>query len=674
MGISVEPSSPAARGSFDVSGDTSSIYVRYPVAPVSGDVKLTWIAGPTDAANIVTLGSGTVHAATFVGSGDASTTVYTLSHGIGAVPVGLVVSPLSPQARGDFDISGNASGIFVTYPIAPASGTVRLSWLAGPSTLASISGSLMHAGLFAGSGNNVTTLYTLSHGLGTVPSTILVNEASPQARGLYDVSGNASGLYVTYTSPPASGDVRLYWQAGPTSIAVLNAQSGIYTITSGSSINGVISGDQTIFGTTTFSGDTALRDTEIRESFVFASGMSGISFSGFQRFPTMEPPTYVVWTSGPGANSGVVRVMRTDTGVIEYSGADICSGLSYPINQIARGGTGGRIAIKDGFYPLLTSIVISGDNMIIEGEGWQQTQLRASGDFPAIILWGGSAANTIRDLYMTHNSSTNSGVGLLEFNASGGNVVINRIQNVLFFDFANKNGNAIVMRNTSGTAVYDNFFDNIHVDGFENAIYADSFGSGNVTFMNSNIFVNSYFNQGNRILRVKNGILGAFDNNNFANCVYQGYAGTTDVFDYETENSGHTWYTAHINVMVWDLTGTMTYAKLNTQTNLYLDGCFPTYKISGAGAKTDGTKGYRRYDFYTTNEGVFLGSGNASTTVYTFAHGITNPPNSVTVTPMSPQARGSGGFDVSGGAANITVTYANAPASGNVRLAWRAQT
>ena len=223
---------------------------------MSGDVKLTWIAGPTDAANIVTLGSGTVHAATFVGSGDASTTVYTLSHGIGAVPVGLVVSPLSPQARGDFDISGNASGIFVTYPIAPASGTVRLSWLAGPSTLASISGSLMHAGLFAGSGNNVTTLYTLSHGLGTVPSTVLVNEASPQARGLYDVSGNASGLFVTYTSPPASGTVRLYWQAGPSSIAVINAQSGIYTITSGSSINGVISGSPTFNGTVIFSGDT----------------------------------------------------------------------------------------------------------------------------------------------------------------------------------------------------------------------------------------------------------------------------------------------------------------------------------------------------------------------------------------------------------------------------------
>ena len=111
-----------------------------------------------------------MHAATFVGSGDASTTVYTLSHGIGTAPVGLVVSPLSPQARGDFDVSGNASGIFVTYPIAPASGDVRLSWLAGPSSLAAISGSLLHAGLFAGSGNNVTTLYTLSHGLGTVPS------------------------------------------------------------------------------------------------------------------------------------------------------------------------------------------------------------------------------------------------------------------------------------------------------------------------------------------------------------------------------------------------------------------------------------------------------------------------------------------------------------------------
>jgi hypothetical protein len=269
--ISVDAGSPAARGSIDISGNASGIFVTYPVAPVSGTVRLYWIAGPTDAANIVTIGSGTVHASTFIGSGNASTTVYTLSHGIGAVPQGLVVSPMSPQARGDYDVSGNASGIFVTYPIAPASGAVKLSWLAGPSTLVAISGNLVHGAEFIGSGNNSTLLYTVSHGLGIAPNTMLVDAGSPQARGNFDVSGNASGIYVTYTSPPASGTVRLFWQAGPTSIATLNAQSGIYTLTSGSTFTGTISGTGTIVGSTidVIDNTIALRQYS---SVVFKSG------------------------------------------------------------------------------------------------------------------------------------------------------------------------------------------------------------------------------------------------------------------------------------------------------------------------------------------------------------------------------------------------------------------
>ena len=146
--ISVDPGSIQARGSPDISGDSSNIYVTYPVPPVSGTVRLYWIAGPTDAANIVTsiIGSGNVHAGSFVGSGNGTNTIFTLSHGIGSVPPSIQVTPGSDLARGNIDVSGNASGIFVRYPVAPSSGTIRLYWIAGPTTAANIETIILGSG------------------------------------------------------------------------------------------------------------------------------------------------------------------------------------------------------------------------------------------------------------------------------------------------------------------------------------------------------------------------------------------------------------------------------------------------------------------------------------------------------------------------------------------------
>ena len=72
---------------------------------------------------------------------------------------------------------------------------------------------------FLGSGNSSTTTYFLSHGLGAVPSTIAIAAGSPLARGTVDVSGNLSGITVTYPVAPASGDIKLYWIAGPSELA-----------------------------------------------------------------------------------------------------------------------------------------------------------------------------------------------------------------------------------------------------------------------------------------------------------------------------------------------------------------------------------------------------------------------------------------------------------------------
>ena len=160
------------------------------------------------------------------------------------------------QASGIFQTSGEyplasivqLSGLYVTHSggmyqisgIYPSSGLFALSGTGGGVFSGGGVSGFIHAATFLGSGNNTTLLYTISHGLGQVPTGISVDAASPQARGDIDLSGNASGIFVTYTSPPLSGDVRLSWVAGPSASAgVGGIISGLFALSGATGAGGV---------------------------------------------------------------------------------------------------------------------------------------------------------------------------------------------------------------------------------------------------------------------------------------------------------------------------------------------------------------------------------------------------------------------------------------------------
>ena len=96
----------------------------------------------------------------------------------------------------------------------------------------------------------------------------------------------------------------------------------------------------------------------------------------------------------------------------------------------------------------------------------------------------------------------------------------------------------------------------------------------------------------------------------------------------------------------------------------------PLPSVNDAGSNTNAVV-RRNIGWTTENFGIFTGSGNGSTTVYSFSHGLNVVPNSVNIDATSPQARAN--FDVSGGTNLITVTYPMAPGSGNLKLMWGAQ-
>ena len=85
-----------------------------------------------------------------------------------------------------------------------------------------------------------------------------------------------------------------------------------------------------------------------------------------------------------------------------------------------------------------------------------------------------------------------------------------------------------------------------------------------------------------------------------------------------------------------------------------------------------GTVIFGNLGYVTENKGIYLDSGNASTTLYSFPHGldVSAESGSVAVTPLSRQAISGPGFIVSGGVTNISVTYLAAPVSGDVKLGW----
>lgn len=62
-------------------------------------------------------------------SGDASTKVFTIAHGLGALPDGAIVNHSSIDALGDFQTDVDATNITITYQVAPPSGTNNLSWI-----------------------------------------------------------------------------------------------------------------------------------------------------------------------------------------------------------------------------------------------------------------------------------------------------------------------------------------------------------------------------------------------------------------------------------------------------------------------------------------------------------------------------------------------------------------
>ena len=371
----------------------------------------------------------------------------------------------------------------------------------------------------------------------------------------------------------------------------------------------------------------------------------------------VHPVSFIIYKSGSNtkAYNGITQTVlsnNTDSATVIQAAIDALGTFS-----------GKRIFIKNGLYTLTSSLNFTAGNGYcnIEGEDRFGTLLRPTTDAPVLDINGKSFVN-LKDLGFAHVQSGYTSSILQIRNASTN---INAFR-CLFNGGGFKVGNGIGLDATSGS-VYRNRFINCHFDDFENCIFVNLPGS--TYFMTTNRFISCDFNAPKRVLKITGVASSIFDDNTFTDCELQSYAGTLCGWDYETGNSGHAFYSVHVNCMAQDLPGGTYYALLNTGTNLTMIGCYPSWKISGAGALT--TK-VRVYDIYSNTRGASTQSGDGTTKVFNIAHTLLAAPNTARVVAGSSDALGP--FIVTYDATNIIVTYPVAPPSGssNLVLNWEA--
>lgn len=190
--VEVGAGSADARGNFSWTADANNITVTYPVATPSGtnNVVLWWTAGTLSSPISVTGGINT-SSGSATQSGNASTTVFNIPHGLTTTPSNVVIEPNSVDALGDFTWTVNATNIVLTYQVAPPSGTNNLTWnwIAATSTASTLQNMTIDADLNTIVHRDMTTDYVIYVEGNTV-------KAMNMKTGVIDSSGTAADVVV----------------------------------------------------------------------------------------------------------------------------------------------------------------------------------------------------------------------------------------------------------------------------------------------------------------------------------------------------------------------------------------------------------------------------------------------------------------------------------------------
>jgi hypothetical protein len=75
-------------------------------------------------------------------------------------------------------------------------------------------GGMMAGGVATGTGNGVTTMFTIAHGLGTIPEVFFAEPSNSLSLGEFYRTADATNITLTFPIPPPTGSLSFSWGAG----------------------------------------------------------------------------------------------------------------------------------------------------------------------------------------------------------------------------------------------------------------------------------------------------------------------------------------------------------------------------------------------------------------------------------------------------------------------------
>jgi hypothetical protein len=480
-------------------------------SPATGDViqynGANWVNGAGGAGGGV--GGGFSAGGTIAKSGNGTSNIISIAHGLTPQPEIFFALPLNDAARGIISYSVDATNINIAYPIAPASGSSNLSyvWGAGyvneaigftPTSITELLNKTMSGddntftdispnslkdfvitaptldqvikyngtnwvnstspaggggggGLAAGgsislTGNATQKIFNIPHGLSSAPDLYFALPKSSFAQGSYTYSADATNIILTYAVAPPTGALDYVWAAGYAGAA----ESG-FTPTS----------------ITTLTGKTIDQD--------------------LNTIPTKLGPSYVIYIAG---STYKCRDME--------AGTTLSSSTTNPetvINAALSNALGKTVLIHEGVYPITAQLLINRPETRLYMDPRAIIKVPAGYTGNAILLenTGGTLSNCIIDGGRIEEATgqQNLFTGIRLKVASNRGMVGNRLSNTYIRHalncvlFETDNTNSWINSNT----VKDMYFD-LFVNGLVFAYGNTLYGAGTGIGFNKNHFSN----------------------------------------------------------------------------------------------------------------------------------------------------------------------------------------
>ena len=415
------------------------------------------------------------------------------------------------------------------------------NWIYNGTTWINIQKSGTVYGTSTRSGDSSTKTFTIAHGLPSTPSGVLVEANSTDAVGDFTWTFDATNITITYQiAPPSTTSSNLTW-------------------------NWTASYNLAVSGFTTSSADTLTNKT-------IDASLNTIK-------NTSADVYYHIFKSGSN-----YLALNKSTGVIDSTNTDAATVIQAAINNAGANPSKGKIFIDtQGVAWSMSTSLTGATGVHLIGGGWQNSQLRAGGNFPVLI--NGGNFMVVQDLYFTHNTPAYSSALIQYTTGAAGN----KILDCQFYDFGQNAGTAVQYLNSAAASanlgIAYNLISRCFSTGFVEFLKLTVSNTGN--WINGNTMVDSTVDGAQHIVTSVGASGATVAQNTYMNVISESLPGNPNasyLFGFDDNNTDHS-STKIIGCTFFDIPAGVNVLNVNSNTSLEYIGNLPELygKVGGSG-------------------------------------------------------------------------------------------